>query len=141
MMKNPLLPTLPERRQHGFTLVEVMVALMVVALTVPALLFTLDQQVDGTAHIRDRSLAQIVAANRLAELRLAMQAGSVQGLSGELGGSEEMLGRTWYWRVRTSTTEMPDFSRIELQVRLVEDDKRPSLHTLVAYAATAAQES
>ena len=70
-----------------------------------------------------------------------MRAGSAQGLSGELSGSEEMLGRTWYWRVRTSTTEVPDFSRIELQVRLVEDDKRPSLHTLVAYAATAAEES
>lgn len=118
-----------------------MVALVVVAVTVPALLFALDQQVDGTAHMRDRSLAQIVAANRLAELRLAMRAGSAQGLSGELSGSEEMLGRTWYWRVRTSTTEVPDFSRIELQVRLVEDDKRPSLHTLVAYAATAAEES
>ena len=49
----------------GFTLVEVMVALAVVALAVPALLFTLYQQLEGTEYLRDRSMASWVAANRL----------------------------------------------------------------------------
>ena len=81
----------PEARQRGFTLIEVMLALVIVATAVPALLLTLDQQIDGTAHIRDRSLAQIIAANRLAELRLAQRADSVEGLRGELRGSEDVL--------------------------------------------------
>ena len=61
--------TKKRKNNAGFTLVEVMVALAIVALAVPALLFTLDQQIDGSSYLRDRSLAQIVAVNRLAELR------------------------------------------------------------------------
>ncbi|MDP5072018.1 MAG: type II secretion system minor pseudopilin GspI [Congregibacter sp.] len=125
-------------RVAGFTLVEVMVALAIVALAVPALLFTMDQQIDGTAYIRDRSLAQIVASNRLAELRLALQSGR-QSLGGTSAGSEEMAGREWFWRVQSQATEVPDFSRVEIQVRaqrpLADDDDVSPLYTLVAFLA------
>ena len=56
----------------GFTLVEVMVALAVVAVALPALLVTLSQQLDGLRYLEDRTHAQWVAANRLAELRLVL---------------------------------------------------------------------
>ncbi|MFT5335623.1 MAG: general secretion pathway protein I, partial [Halioglobus sp.] len=58
----------------GFTLIEVMVALAVVAVALPALMLTLNQQIDGTAYIRDKSLANIVAANKLEEIRLIAKA-------------------------------------------------------------------
>ena len=59
------------RLERGFTLIEVMVALAVVAVALPALLMTLSQQLDSVRYLEDRSHAQWVAANRLAELRLA----------------------------------------------------------------------
>ena len=121
-------------RAAGFTLIEVMVALAVVALAVPALLFTMDQQIDGTAYLRDRSLAQIVASNRLAELRLALRGGQLS-LRGSSTGVEEMAGREWFWRVQSQGTEVPDFSRVEVQVRSVESDEAPTLYTLVAFIA------
>ena len=75
----------------GFTLVEVMVALAVVAVALPALLLTLSQQLDGLRYLEDRTHAQWVAANRLAELRLVVGAkGSLQ--TGRMSGTEEMAG-------------------------------------------------
>lgn len=119
---------------NGFTLVEVMVALAIVAVAVPALLFTLDQQIDGDAYLRDRSLAMVVASNRLAELRLGARAGRRE-LRGTLNGSEEMAGREWFWQVVSSATEVPGFQRVEIRVRdRVGEDASP-LYTLVAFLA------
>src|SRR5210317_1147355 len=47
-----LMTRLAARRVAGFTLVEVMVALAIVAIALPALLFTLYQQVDTTGYLR-----------------------------------------------------------------------------------------
>jgi general secretion pathway protein I len=130
------MPSRPEkpRRSAGFTLVEVMVALAIVALALPALLLTLDQQIDGTAYLRDRSLAQIVASNRLTEVRLALRSGR-QNLPTRLSGSEEMADRDWFWSVQSQATEVPDFSRVEVQVRGSEAADAASLYTLVAFLA------
>lgn len=124
------------RAERGFTLVEVMVALAIVALAVPALLFTLDQQVDGTAYLRDRSLAQVVAANRLSELRLAARSGR-RLEQGGASGAEEMAGRDWYWRVSSEDTEVPDFYRVSITVRDDEAEDDTPLYTLVAYLSGA----
>lgn len=121
-------------RAAGFTLVEVMVALAVVAIAVPALLFTLDQQIDGTAYLRDRSLAQIVASNRMSELRLALRGGQ-RRLQGSLSGSETLASRDWYWQIRTTATQVPNFSRVEVLVRDRDDERATPLYTLVAFLA------
>jgi general secretion pathway protein I len=109
-----------------------MVALAVVALAVPALLLTLNQQIDGTAYLRDRSLARLVASNRLAELRLALRAGP-QNLRGRISGSESMADRDWFWSIQSQATEVPNFTRVEVQVRTTEDPEASTLYTLVAY--------
>jgi general secretion pathway protein I len=111
-----------------------MVALAIVALAVPALLLTLDQQIDGSAYLRDRSLAQVVAQNRMAELRLGL-AGGRRDMGGTLLGVEEMAGRDWYWRIETTATEVPDFSRVAVSVSLREGADAPRLYTLVAFVA------
>lgn len=119
------------RRLGGFTLVEVMVALAVVAVAVPALLLTLFQQIDGTEYLRDRSMASWVAANRLGELRLVVAKGG--GLpEGDLSGEARLAERDWYWWIEQETTEVPGFMRVEVNVAAQEDAEAP-LHTLTAF--------
>ena len=119
-------------RQSGFTLVEVMVALAVVAVALPALLFTLYQQVDGIGYVRDRSLAQMVASNKMTEYRLISRARNSL-LLGNDSGVSELAGRDWYWRVATEATEVPEFYRVEVRVGLNEDLDSSRLHTLTAF--------
>ncbi len=110
------------RRAAGFTLIEVMVALAVVAVTLPALLFTLFQQIDGTEYLRDRTIASWVASNKLTELRLMMAKEQTLSLS-EASGEAEMANRTWYWWLRRESTEIPNFYRIEIRVAATEADE------------------
>ena len=118
----------------GFTLVEVMVALAVVAVALPALLVTLSQQLDGLRYLEDRTHAQWVAANRLAELRLVVGAkGSLQ--TGLISGTEELAGRSWYWWSEGMETGVPGFFRYEIVVSDQEDGEASPIHTLDGYLA------
>lgn len=117
---------------RGFTLVEVMVALAIVALALPALMFALQQQVDATGYLRDKSMAHAVATNKLSEVRiLALARGDL--LKGRESGVVSMADREWYWWMESEVTEVPLFYRLEIDVALQEGDADTPLYTLVAF--------
>ncbi len=118
--------------QQGFTLVEVMVALAVVSVALPALLFSLHQQIDGTAYLRDKSIAHIIAANKLTEIRLLSRARG-QLLTGKDQGSTEMAGRQWSWQLNSTESELPKFYRVEVNVFPAEAVDGSALYTLVGF--------
>ena len=123
-----------QSRHQGFTLVEVMVALAVVAVALPALLLTLSQQIDGLRYLQDRTHAQWIAANRLAELRLVLAAkGSLQ--TRLASGSEELAGRSWYWWSEGKETPVPGFFHYEIVVSDQEAGRESPLHVLDGYLA------
>jgi len=118
----------------GFTLIEVMVALAVVAVALPALLITLSQQLDGMRYLEHRAHAQWVAANRLADLTLVLAAnGTLQ--SGLISGSEDLAGQTWYWWSEGEQTPVPGFYRYRITVSDQEDGRLTPLHALDGYLA------
>ena len=119
-------------KPRGFTLVEVMVALAVVAVALPALLLSLSQHVDATGYLRDKSLAQMVAANKLEELRILSRAtGNL--LRGQDSGVSSMAGRDWHWWLDSQPTEQENFYRVEIDVAADEELRDQPLFMLVAF--------
>jgi len=124
----------PDYKMRGFTLIEVMVALAVVAVALPALMFSLHQQIDGTGYLRDKSIAHLVAANKLTEVRLLARARG-QLLKGKDSGSTEMAGREWSWQLNSTETILPKFYRVEIKIQAPDSDEKNSIYTLVAFMA------
>jgi general secretion pathway protein I len=120
-------------KNRGFTLIEVMVALMVIAIALPALLGALYRQVDGSAYLREKSIAQWIASNKLTENRIQL-ARTGRLFSGTRSGVTEMAQRDWYWWLVSTKTEVEDFYRIEVRVAASEDAEFTPLFSLVGFA-------
>ena len=72
------------RQQHGFTLIEVMVALTIVARSLTAVAATMNQMIDAANTLRDRTYASWIAQNKITEMRLANVIPEVSSTSGEI---------------------------------------------------------
>jgi general secretion pathway protein I len=85
------------RRSSGFTLVEVLVALLVLALALTAWQLRISGQLDSAGYLRDKTLAQWVAHDQLQYLQLAQRLGQQLSTTTQRGSST-LAGRTWYWQ-------------------------------------------
>lgn len=112
---NRCLPTSLKRRQLGFTLIEVMVALMIVGIALPALMFQLGTQLDGTQVINNRTQAAWIAQDQLALLHLRQAAGENLP-AGEWQGESANGGRLWYWKRTAEPTPAPGVLRHTIRV-------------------------
>lgn len=97
---------------RGFTLLEVIIALGVVAVGILAVSRAITGYAGTTAALEQRIVANWVAANRMETLR--MLAG--KPVPGTNTGSEEMADRLWYFRETLSTTVDPLLFRVDLAV-------------------------
>lgn len=98
---------------RGFTLVEVLVALVIVAAGAAAVLSSLNSAAVSTVYLRDKTFARWIAENRLAETRLATTAAQ----NGTTGGELEYAGQRWTWRQKITDSEMPGLRRVDVSVR------------------------
>lgn len=100
------------RRSRGFTLIEVMVALAVLAIALAAAVRAVGEQARAQQILREGSQARWVAANLIAETRL----NEPFPLPGTREGQTLMAGRTWRWRLVVSDTQDGDIRRLDAQV-------------------------
>jgi general secretion pathway protein I len=113
-------------RSSGFTLIEVLVALAIAAIALAAVSRSAVVSGSSAAEIKLRTLAGLVAENRMGELE-ARRAWPPVGVS---EGLERQAGIDFPWRIEVFATQHPLLRRVEVQV--VDPDRRTHvLRTLV----------
>ncbi len=99
-------------RQSGFTLIEIIIALVVIAVALGAVIATTGNSVKHGAHIKEKTIALWLAQNISAEVNIKKQ----WLPAGNQFSDEEMAGQQW--QVKRIITQTPDknIKKMEIQV-------------------------
>lgn len=105
-------------RCRGFTLIEVLVALAVVAIALGALAHAGARVLATQAELEQRTLATWLADNRVSEIRLRRPLSA-----GVATGEREYANRRWRWRTEVQPT--PGGALWRIDVEIMDADGRP----------------
>jgi len=100
--------TPPPPHEQGFSLIEALVALLILGVAAAGLVRAVESHIDSIARLEQRAAAVWVAENRLTELTLADRDAEI--------GTVEMLGRRWQVRTTMRTSPDPALSRVDVAV-------------------------
>ena len=122
------------RKSFGFTLIEVLVAMTILAVGVSALLSSSGASALMSSKLRDREVGRWVAANHLNTL----QALPSWPATGTQNTEVEMAKQTWFIRTRTKN-EFPGLRRLDVEVRL-DKDKENFIYSVTGFAGDPAHQ-
>ena len=100
-------------RAGGFTLIEILVAVAVLAFAMGALISGMARYADNAGALREKTVALWVAHNRLTEIDLE----PAWPGTGKSDGDVEMAGIKWRWYVEVAETPDPEVRRINIRVQ------------------------
>ena len=119
------------KKQSGFTLIEVMIALLVLGLALSALIRTSGSASANTAWLQEKTFAHWVAMNQLTE----MQINKDWPKPGKKKDSVEMVDLEWDWEATVSNTPDPELRRVDIRVWRADSSEDEHLTLLTGFLA------
>lgn len=83
-------------KNQGFTLIEILIALMIVSISLVAVIKAQSTTAQTLIHLKTKTLANLVISNLSVESRLGKKA-----KLGYDSGEYPMANNTWYWQTHT----------------------------------------
>jgi general secretion pathway protein I len=128
---------------RGFTLIEVLVALAIVAIGMAAVLEALTSSANTAMYLQDKTFAEWVALNRIETVRLT---GAVPTV-GTSNDNIDYAGRSWEWQqtvtaAQISNVLIPHMVQIEVDVRPADSnagDNRGWYASAIGFMGTAVE--
>lgn len=116
-------------KQAGFTLIEVLAALLIFSTAIMGLMHAGTENIRAVQVLERKQLAGIVADNQLL-LALNSQTPIRPGTQQD---DVEMSGRDWLWKIRTEDTGTSGFYRLTIEIK--EKTSKQILVSRTAFAA------
>ena len=108
------------KKQLAFTLLEVLVALAVLAMGMGAVIKVVSSQAIQVNYLKEKTIAQWIASNKANEVQLA-----AWPATGTSGGSEFMAQQEWSWKLTVSNTPDKDIRRLDIEVSRADEQGEP----------------
>lgn len=100
----------PAPGEEGFTLIEVLVALVILAVAAAGLIGAAEAHVDSIRALEARAAAQWVAENRIVELTVSKERAP------RLSETVEMLGQSWVIALARRPNDDPELQAMTISV-------------------------
>ena len=118
---------------RGFTLIEVLAALVIVALGMLGVIEAVTQNARNGTYLRDRTIAHWVAMNIVTSQRLQPSPPAVAESSDEV----EMAGQRWRWKLTVSQTQVQSLRRLDVEVRRADAPESRPLSSVTGFYGSA----
>lgn len=111
------------RHQQGFTLLEVLVAVFILAVSMTALLQASHAATKNQRYLLERIQAQWVANDQL----LLLQLSGITDNKRRLTGTRTLAGQTWHWTAEINATDNPVLARVVIAVSGQQQQQRATV--------------
>lgn len=101
------------RIYKGFTLIEVLIALAILAISLTAILKSTSQSINTALHLENKTISHLVAMQGVAMLQLNLL---LIPPTQEINEVTTMFGQRWYWRATINPTPIKTIQQIKITV-------------------------
>lgn len=117
------------KSNSGFSLIEVMVALLIVAISLGGVTYTVGNVARNETVIGEKTFARWVAMNQIAKAQIERSWPSI----GTSNGDETLAGIKWSWEQKALNTADENVRRVEVSVWSTASEKENPSVTLTGF--------